>query len=349
MPIPCVHLFDPEDSGPDSQLVSEIVQAFLDHQVSRLANGDFSPGLLDRQRRHLVSFLSYLGEDFGFLNLKQFHFTEWWQLHADVWKSDYSKRDAIDSVMACFRWAADEQRIDRNPLRRPKMRFRPTPREPLREEHYKALMWEGTSSLVRRPWRMDIPECRRRRRHGSLSLRRAVWFMRYTGARPGEMRNASLADVDFATGVMVLTEHKTSKATGKPRLIGLPKNVLAWLSRVAADVASSPTAKVETTTLEAPPPIFLNCDGEPWTRGTWCHHFRRHADRAGLPKKLVSYCLRHGVATEAAERGHSDREIADLLGHTSTKLVSHYAGGSGRNRERLAKLAEEATKRDKEK
>lgn len=333
-----LHLFDP-DAAPEGHgiTLSETVRLYLAWLQTRVAAGEFSRGRRDLTSRYLLSFLAHAGEGTPVSTCKQHHFTAWWMDGFDRWKSDYSKRDAKDAVLACFRWAQEEELIEFSPFRSPRrFRLQTKPRSPLRKEHYLTLMREATTSFVRRPQRADLPEFARRRRKGSLALRLGCFFLRHTGARPCEMREAVWTDMDWQSGIIRLFEHKTARATGKARLIGLTRRLLKLLRR-----------RFDRLRPAGEEHIFANAEGTPWTKDTWCRHFRRHARRAALPIELTSYCLRHGFITEGIESGVDQKWIADQVGHKGTRMIERYAATTRENAAHLSRVVEAVQRRER--
>ena len=70
-------------------------------------------------------------------------------------------------------------------------------------------------------------------------------------------------------------------------------------------------------------------------------HIRRLREKLPHLKGVVAYCYRHTFATEALVNGVGVAQVAELLGHTSTEMVStHY----GHLTEKVAHLREAARK-----
>jgi integrase len=66
------------------------------------------------------------------------------------------------------------------------------------------------------------PKKRRHRPTPGERFRQVLFFLRYTGARPGEMANLTWDDVNLEAGVIVLRKHKTIRTrTPRPRVIQL--------------------------------------------------------------------------------------------------------------------------------
>ncbi|MGZ7238642.1 tyrosine-type recombinase/integrase, partial [Streptococcus pyogenes] len=67
--------------------------------------------------------------------------------------------------------------------------------------------------------------------------------------------------------------------------------------------------------------VFTHERGEPWTRYTLAKHFRRLCNRIGLPMSAQMYCLRHGWATKAIQRGVPIMLVSKCLGHARTAIT----------------------------
>jgi hypothetical protein len=138
------------------------------------------------------------------------------------------------------------------------------------------------------------------------------------------MRAARFTDVDWPRRVIVLREHKTASATGQERLIALGRayRLVRWLYRRRRRGQQH---------------IFLNSRGRRWTKD-FCKLFRKFARRAGVRDEVSGYSLRHGFAVGAIENGLGERQVADLLGHASTRFVSWYARKTKSHARHLGKM-----------
>jgi len=291
--------------------VADVVERRLDYLELRHRIGKLGDANLARHRRYLLDF-SHASSPRAASSLHQEDLLRWledhphWQAHSQIIK-------VLSIVIACFKWAADEGILAKSPLRWPKdLELESKPRPPLEPEEYRRLMHRARHrphNLHR--WRAPV---------GSLPLRFACCFLWRTGARPTEMRRAKWLQVDWTNGVITQIG-KTTKKTKELRLIALDDRVLrllAWIHR-----RRQPPADEH---------IFLNGTWEPWSADGWSGHFRKWADRAGLPKAKTSYCLRHGFCVELLERGASNKQAADLLGHKTTHMVDTVYGSHTRER-----------------
>jgi len=292
--------------------VADVVHGRLDYLELRHRMGHLGPGSLQRERRYLGLFSQANGVRPA-SSVNQGDLVRWlgdnphWRAHSQIIK-------VISILIACFRWATEEGLLAKNPFRWPKdLQLRSKPRPAFEAEEFAKLMQRARHRPANaHRWRAPV---------GSLPLRFACYFLWRTGARPTEMRRATWLQVDWSDGVIRQTEHKTARKTGEERLIALDDRVLRllrWIHRRRQPPADEC--------------IFLNHAWEPWSADTWSKHFRKWADRAGLAKDKSSYCLRHGFTVQLLERGASNKQAADLLGHKTTHMVDTVYGSHTRER-----------------
>jgi site-specific recombinase XerD len=148
--------------------------------------------------------------------------------------------------------------------------------------------------------------------------------MRFTGARPGETRKATVADVDFESGLIVLDEHKTRWMSKRPRVIYL--NVIA-LRLVRWLVLNTDGVN-----------LFVNGHGKPWSCRALDKYFAAVRRRAGLKSEVKLHGCRHGFSTNAIVNGVDIATLAQLLGHASIASTWRYIH-LARRHEYLSKAA----------
>jgi integrase len=225
------------------------------------------------------------------------------------WSSPHTKTHRMGLVVSCFRWASKERLIERCPFERDsKLWPAAMPREAINPEEYAAVM---RCARPRHKW--DRPRTR-------SAFRRALAFLWETGARTCEMKEIAWEQIDLGTATAILTVGKTTRSTGQKRIIILSDKIvrlLTWIKRH-----------------ECPGPgdlVFLNGRKTPWTNGTFGRLFRKLAKMAGVRARITAYSLRHGFCVRALEMGIGERQIADLMGHSSTKHIAWY-GRSARSK-----------------
>ncbi len=296
-------LWWPDEGRPKSQpparghggaaTVQAVVTAYLDHLRFRHDATTYSAESLRNAERGLRSFAAWHGKT-PICRCVPNDLERWFGANHERWQSPYTKGRELASILACFNWAASEAGlIDKSPYRKLKtLSWACEPGRDATVEEYEALT------------------------AGDGPLRDALFFIAQTGARPAEMRTLEFPNVAWKERVAVLEQHKTRHVTGKPRYILLNARVIELLETIRC--RQQPGARQ----------IFLNSRGTPWSKHTLPRAVRRQAQKIGLDKPGIDpvspYSFRHFFATRMAADGFSDREIATMLGHKNTNLVSHY-------------------------
>lgn len=154
--------------------------------------------------------------------------------------------------------------------------------------------------------------------------------MQETGCRPGEVRRVTAADVDLQAGLWVLGRHKTAKKTGKARLVYLTPPMVELCRRL---IAANPEG-----------PIFRGPRGNtPYSRNAVRIRFRRL--RAKLPHLdgVTAYTYRHAYCTDALVNGVGVAQVAELMGHSSTEMITAVYSKLARQVAHLREAARKAT------
>lgn len=216
--------------------------------------------------------------------LKPLHVNEW--IASKAW-ADTTKRTAIGVVKRAFAWAAQEGYIDRDPVAK-----------------------VGKPPVSRR---QAIPSAevvqQLRLACTSPSLRDFLEAIIQTGCRPGEAAKVEAKDFDPVAATWTI-QGKTTRKTGRLRVVYLTPSIVEDCRRLAAE---HPTG-----------PLYRNHFGRPWSVWAYGDSIRRIRNRIGLGPEVVAYAMRHVFATDALERGVPIATVAELMGHTSTAMVSLY-------------------------
>jgi integrase len=324
--------------------VQQVIDAYLLHLRVRVDGGDLSEGRMVHAERHLRAFGKLFGSK-PLTGCKRHDLTvflaSWPRL-----KSGWSKQGAVASVICCFRWAEDEGLIDHAPYRKPRsMRFACRPRQPMNLADYAKIM----RAAMYRPYRgnrADQPSYSHRflpKRASCRALRRGLFFLRRTGSRTCEMREARWKDVDWSAGVIRLSHHKTAAVVGEDRVIGLDVCVLRLLRNMRRQEERAAALRGLSFLDQR---IFLNGRGKPWTRDTFGKLFRKYAKKAGVAG-VSPYSLRHTFAVTGIQNGIGERQIADQMGHTSTKFVAWYGRQSRQKSAYLCGVAADVLRRSR--
>jgi integrase len=134
-----------------------------------------------------------------------------------------------------------------------------------------------------------------------------------TGCRPSEVARVTAADVDLDLGVWVFDRHKTAKKTGKPRVVYLTPAMVELSRKLVA--------------LYPDGPLFRGPRGKAaFTKQNVRCRFKRLRKKLPHLKHFVCYNVRHTFATRALLNGVGVAQVAELLGHTSTEMVSQTYG-----------------------
>ena len=185
-------------------------------------------------------------------------------------------------------------------------------------QHYRFAAFQGPPCGERSRTLSDV-EYRSLMTLAGPPLRRVLWFMRQTLARPGELRQLRWAEVFIEKNVVRLTKFKARdrRRDGvKVRTIPLSPaaaRLLAYWKRVRQP---------------KPEDFVFRGDRRPWSANSLRLAMARVTKAAGVNlgagERIVCYSMRHTGATEATRRGVQDRRLADILGHTSTRTTARY-------------------------
>lgn len=174
-------------------------------------------------------------------------------------------------------------------------------------------------------------------RAASPDFRRFLLAMRATLARPQEVREFRWEQLQLLDGdrpAFVLSEFKGRKRrreTQAVRIIPVDRRLFRLLARLPFPAGGTG-------------PVFTTARGEPWTTSAVMQRMRRLRKRLGLAGDVVAYTMRHTAATTATANGVTDRRLADLMGHTSTRTTQRYQHLQA---EHLVEAIDQATARRK--
>jgi integrase len=309
------------DSNPalesGQHTVASVIDLYLEHARTRYAERS----LYERQL-----LLQAFAEAHGFRKVNDrdclpFHLTSWLDAHA-AWASDWTKAHVIAVIQRPFNWAAKQRLIACNPFRG--VAHRPgEPRRPLSDAEFRALLKAGGRKRTFRPSPRKAklyPSDHKRRMRPSAGarFRQLVVFLRFTGARPGEVGRLKWEHVDCDNAVIVLPKHKTSRTQRQPRPRVIPLHPVVVKLLIHIKRRNDPGDFV-----------FLTHRKTPWNRSNLSLRIRRARERAGIPADAKLYGLRHAFGTRAIVNGVDIKTLAELLGHTTTRMAEHYVHLAG--------------------
>jgi site-specific recombinase XerD len=288
--------------SPTRVRVCDVLAAFLKHAADTTGERTF-----EWYKFFLVTFDDLYG------SLKPHQVTgeivdAWLNAHPG-WKG--CRRGAVTALKRAFNWAADNNKITRNPLRGYK-------KPPARARERYLTVEERQKIFDRYP----EGDC----------FRDFLFAMENTAGRPGEVAMVTAEHFEPRTAVWVLDEHKTEHATAEPRVVILTP-AMVELTRRLITKAATPTT-----------PLFLNEQGKPWTRNAIRCRFRRVRKTLGLGGDLVAYLYRHAVATDLLESGTGLAQAAEILGHKDVSMIQRQYSKLRQRRDHLREQMERARK-----
>jgi integrase len=299
--------------------VASIIDLYLTHSKRSYSQRSFAT------RHH---YLERFAEAHGFRPISEclpIHLTGWLDSNLK-WKSDWTLANVVSIIQPPFNWAVLQRLIVANPFRGIRHRCG-EPRRPMTDKEFWALV---RATAPKRPTgKKRLKRCRRPT--PGERFRQVLFFLRYTGARPSEMSGLTWDDVNLEAGAIVLFKHKTirTQRTPKPRVIHLVPIVVKLLKRIKAQ--QKPVTKL----------VFVTSHGTAWNRSNLGLRMRRLRDRAGLPDDIKLYGLRHRFGTQSVVNGVDIKTLAELMGHTTTRMTEHYVHLAGRQ-EHLAAAMRQA-------
>lgn len=135
--------------------------------------------------------------------------------------------------------------------------------------------------------------------------------MFYCGARIGEVLAMTWSAVDVRRGTIAVTQFKTRRKVGAPKVLPICPPLRAILQSLPAGVGDAL--------------VFRKADGSPFTYMEVARAFERGVKLAGITADLTPHTVRHTVGSWLTIAGHSERHIAELLGHAQRTITSRYA------------------------
>ena len=130
--------------------------------------------------------------------------------------------------------------------------------------------------------------------------------------RPQEISRLTLDDVQFGKAEMNVRYRKT----GLPVTMPIPQKTLKAIA--AYLIGGRPESDCRE--------LFLQCC-RPYSHvssPTVCYAIRTCMQKAGLPKEITPYWLRHTYAQHLLEAGISVFEIKEMLGHDDIEATGRY-------------------------
>jgi len=250
-----------------------------------------SPETYASYKHFLQSFCNTHGRSLA-AAIKPLHVNRWLDAHP-TWKA--GRRHAVISVKRLYSWADQQGVLSPSPVRTMKPDGINTRTRVLTEGEQKEIL----AAIL------------------DESFRKFVWVMLDTGCRPSEVARVTAADVNLDLGIWVFQQHKTVKKTKKPRVIYLTEPTLELTRSLMAKYPDGP--------------LFRGMRGKAFSKNAIRIRFRRLRKKLPHLEHFSAYAARHTFATDALVNNVGLAQVAELLGHTSTVMVSKtYAHLSGK-------------------
>ena len=284
------------DNGADNE-VRTILDLFLQDMERRKVTRKTIDTYTGYFKSFLARFPKLLVRD-----MRPFHVHEWWKMSHPAWGSSTQNLSG-GAFKAAFRWASSAGKggaiIPGNPLDGmplPTMRKRSA--EVVTDEEFAGLMAKVKSPAVR-----DVLHVAWETGTRPVNLSRA------TKQHLTEDGNALLfADWNTEEGSAV---HKTFKKTGRPLAVPLTDAAKEIVERLAEKYPEGP--------------LFRTPTGLPWTDLRLANTVLHYAKQAGLQGRFTAYSCRHTRATALLEAGHTDTDVAAILGNTPGVIHKNYS------------------------
>lgn len=235
--------------------------------------------------------------------LRPAHVHQWWRLSHPAWGNSTMNLSG-SAFKAAMRWAALPGKggaiIPRNPLDGMAL---PTMRKRSSDVVITEAEFAGLLALVK-----------------SAEVRDVLVVAWETGTRPVNIARATAANLTAGGNALIFADwntapgsavHKTFAKTGRPLVVPLPDAARDVCNRLAAARPAGP--------------LFLTPRGLPWTDLRLANTVLHYATRAGLKGRFTAYSCRHTRATALLEQGHSDADVAAILGNTPAVVNKNYS------------------------
>jgi len=293
---------NPEPDSPD-QTVASVIETYHSFAEKRLARST-----LEARAPYLQSFAESHG--WRLVSKCRPHHMEGWLAEHPEWVSDWTKNSAIGSVQVAFNWAAKTRMIPENPFRGVTHQVG-SPRRDMTYDEFRAIL------------RATRDTYHKKRPTPGARFREILIFLWYTGCRPCEATKLRWENVDFENQIIVLAEHKTSRTQRQPRPRIIPMH--PTVVRLLRSIRRRNEGEI----------VFLTSRRTPWNRYNLGLRFRRARKKAGIRDDAKLYGVRHAFGTRGIVNGCDIKTLAELMGHTTTRMTEHYLHLAGQ-REHLA-------------
>lgn len=156
---------------------------------------------------------------------------------------------------------------------------------------------------------LELSECQRLLNACPADFRQLVRAGLLTGCRYGELIRAKNYDFNANQGTLHIRETKN----GKPRHVPLTQEGINFFEQLTLGRVGDKN-------------IFLREDGEPWGTSHQIRRLKEACEKAKIKPAISFHILRHTYGSLLASKGVPLQVIAELLGHSDTRITNrHYA------------------------
>ena len=145
-----------------------------------------------------------------------------------------------------------------------------------------------------------------------------VELMYASGTRVTELVSLNVEDVDLEQGFL-----RCMGKGSKERVIPIHRRAVEALERYLRE------GRPHLLRRRSGRALFLNRRGERLTRQGFWLILKKHAQKAGITRRITPHTLRHSFATHLLQGGAPLRHVQELLGHASiatTQVYTHLTG-----------------------
>ncbi|MCK6256801.1 tyrosine-type recombinase/integrase [Fictibacillus sp. KIGAM418] len=293
----------------------ELDALFQKYLSAKTAEGR-APSMVEKYKRYYRFFCDYLDNqniprDIRKIDTDVIRLYSSWMLNDKIkfdghtFKPEDSKTPGLSAVTvndrlkilrAWFRFLADEQLIDEDPMKRIK-----NARE--ESEQIQVLSPQQLRALLAAP---------NQRRYAGFRDACLLALLIDSMCRINEALNLKKTDIDFASSTInIRAEIAKSR---KSRILPIQKRTARLLKELIEEVACFNSEYV-----------FLANYGEPLTANHFRKQLRQYAEKAGITQRIIHpHLLRHTGATMFLEAGGDIRHLQMLLGHSDLRMVLRY-------------------------
>ena len=260
--------------------IAELADAWY-HDRETAGVGEYA---LLKYKAIATQFLAFVDRKMLASHVKPYHLNGWVHTVGKKW-SDNTKAAHISIIKGIFTWGRKQGYLTTNPLEDVKGPQR-TPRTEIMDRADEDRLIDSATD------------------HEFANL---LLVCRASGMRPSEAYRMEADWIDFTRGTVSFPVSKTSRRTGRQRIVFLPEEVIKILRPLCRRYPNGP--------------VLRNTRGKPWTRSSTNARFIRYRKQLGLGKEATLESFRHAFATNALAAGIPIATTAALMGHVDGKMI----------------------------